>query len=31
MGFDIERIYYLYDVPGGAERAATRTRLCINS
>ena len=29
--FPIKRVYYLYDVPGGAERGDTRTRACISS
>ena len=29
--FAIERVYYLYDVPGGAERGGHAHKECINS
>jgi len=28
--FDIKRVYYLYDVPGGSERGVTHIKACIN-
>lgn len=28
--FEIRRVYYLYDVPGGAERGGMHIRLCTN-
>lgn len=28
--FEIKRVYYLYDVPGGAERGRTATRASSN-